>query len=238
MPITTSQLISQAFHVAGIFSRDFQSVPGNDVEFGLQVLNDLLGQKLIDDKYLPYYTKYEFTAVIGQKEYFIPNLISMDTFVFFIQTVRFATRNQDRRDFRGSSRAENVESLPYQWNLERTLNGANLSVYFLPDQNYPCEIWGKFGLEEVTELDLDLLTIYDRYYLKFLKYELAEQLCAEYNMDFPLAAIKMLDQIRSSISKKSAKLDLTLQSVSTLGAQSSLSYAQVNLGRGFTTPGY
>lgn len=233
MPITVAQTIAGAFNISGLFSRDFETIPGSDESFGLQVLNDLLGQKLIDDKYLPYYTKHDFNAIIGQQDYFIENLISVDTFVFFINTVRFASRPENRREFFGSSRAENVNSLPYEWHVERTLNGSTLSLYFWPDSAYPCQIWGKFGLAEISELSLDLLTVYDRYYVKFLKYELAEALCAEYNVDFPMAAIKQLDHLRGSIAKKSAKLDLTLNITSTMGTQSSLSYAQVNIGKSF-----
>ena len=236
MPITVTQEINEAFYASGIYSRNFETVAGNDFNFGLQIFNDLLAEKLINDKMIPYYTTQTFAGVIGQEQYDITNLIEVDTLTFVIDTVRYPVRMENRADYFGTARANSVNSLPFSWHLERTLNGASMFVYFKPDAAYTFEIWGKFGLATVTDLDLDLLTVYDRYYITYLKYELAERLCAEYNMEVPSGVQQVLARLKKQISKKSAILDLELSNISTLGQQSSLTYAQVNLGKAWSAP--
>lgn len=235
MPITVTQEINEAYYASGIYSRNFETVAGNDFNFGLQILNDLLAEKLIDDKMIPYYTTQTFTGVIGQEQYDITNLIEIDTLTFVIDTVRYPMRPDNRRDYFGTARANSVNSLPFQWHVERTLNGASVFMYFKPESAYTFEIWGKFGLATVTDLDLDLLTVYDRYYVTYLKYELAERLCAEFNMEVPLGVQQTLTRLKKQISKKSAILDLELTNISTMGRQSALNYGQVNIGKGWTS---
>jgi len=89
-------------------------------------------------------------------------------------------------------------------------------------------------LAVTTSIVQNLLLTYDRYYLTFLKYELAERLCTEYEYSVPVGLDRTLIRLRKQISKKSAVLDLELQITSTLGGQSSLSYGQVNLGNAWT----
>jgi hypothetical protein len=236
MPITVTQEINEAYYASGIYSRNFETVAGNDFNFGLQIFNDLLAEKLINDKMIPYYTMQNFTGVIGQEQYDITNLIEVDTLTFVINTVRFPVRMENRADYFGTARANNVNSLPFSWHLERTLNGASMFVYFKPQTAYTFEIWGKFGLTAVTDLDEDLLLTYDRYYVTYLKYELAERLCAEFNMEVPLGVQQTLFKLKKQISKKSAILDLELSNTSTLGRQSALNWAQINLGHAWTAP--
>ena len=236
MAITVTQVITQAFYVAGIVSRDFETLDGGQLVLGQQILDDLLAEKLIDDKAIPYYTNQALTMVVGQEQYDVTNLIELDSMTFVIDTTRWPMyQDQSRTDYFGSARANNVNSLPYQYRVERTLNGASIFLYFKPDQAYVAEIWGKFGLAATTSIVQDLLLTYDRYYITFLKYELSERLCAEYEFSVPSGLAQTLTRLRKQIAKKSAVLDLQLQITSTLGKQSSLSYAQVNFGGGWTS---
>lgn len=235
MSYTVTQLVNQAFYLSGIVSRDFSTVDGADFTFGVQVLNDLLAEKLIDDAYIPYYTSYTLNMVVGQETYEIPNLIEVDTFTFLVDNdVRWPTRVQNRAQYFGDARANNVNSLPYQYHVERTLNGSNFYVYFFPDQAYVGTIWGKFGLAATTGILQDLELTYDRYYITFLKYELAERLCAEYEFIVPGGVEKTLYKLRKNISRKSAVLDLELKNITTLGRKTALSWAQVNLSKAWT----
>lgn len=234
MAYTVTKLITNAYHIASIVSREFETVSGSQINIGRDYLDDILGDKAVDNKMVPYWSQFNLNAVIGQEEYFIPNLIAVETFTFTIDTVRYPTRNIDRKRYFGSARANNVNSLPYSWHIEKEVGGSRLFIYFKPDQDYPLEIWGQFGLDETTGLLQDLLLTYDRYYVNYLKYELAERICAEFDFEFPAGAYKTLERYRAMIAKKSAPLDLTLQKRSTLGNQSSLNYGQVNFGRGWT----
>lgn len=234
MTTTVTALVTNAYYASGIYSRGMEQPSGGDFNFGVEILNDLLAEKLIDDKALPYFTTQTFTGVIGQEKYTIENLITVDTLTFVLDTVRYPMRPDNRRDFFGTARANSVNSLPFQWHVERNLNGSDIFMYFKPQQAFVFEIWGKFGLAETTSISQDLSLIYDRYYLTFLKYQLADRLCAEFNFEVPAGVHGTLARLTQQISKKSAVLDLELTNVTTMGQQSGLSWAQINIGRGWT----
>lgn len=232
MSYTTLQLINNAYYESGIVSRGFELVTGQQVTDGLQFLNDLIDDKTIEKTLIPYYTQYDFAAVIGQEKYFIPNLIEMETFVFFIDSVRYQTENRARREYFGTSRADNIESLPGSWHLERCYGGANLYIYFLPSQNFPLTLWGLFRLHEVT-INQDLSLTLDRFYINYLKFDLANRICAEYNYSVPPGVAKALAKYEDNISKRSGPIDLRLVKLSSLQRRGGINYGQVNLGHGW-----
>ena len=234
MAYTTLQLINNAYYESGIVSRGFETVSGQQANDGLQFLNDLIDDKTVDNGLIPYYQEYSFNAVIGQEMYNIPNLINMDTFVFYIDSVRYQTQNRGRREYFGTSRADNIQSLPGSWHLERCFGGANLFIYFLPDQNFPLVIWGQFRLAEVA-LNQDLSLTLDRFYINYLKFDLAARLCAEYNYTVPPGVAKALNKYVIDISKKSGPMDLKLIKLSSLQRRGGINYGQVNLGHGWVS---
>lgn len=150
MSYTTNQLISGAFYASGIVSREFETVSGQQVSDGLQWLNDILAEKRVDDGMIPYETTYPFIASVGQEKYFIPNLIQIDTLVFYLDKVRYAMKYSKRNQYFGSSRVQNIQSLPFNWYFERQTGGGNLYIYFEPDKNYPMEIHGSFNMNNVS----------------------------------------------------------------------------------------
>lgn len=234
MAYTSLQLIIESYYDSGIVARDFETVSGSQINDGLIYLNDVIQEKRIDDGALPYYKSYTFDFVEGQELYYIADLIEIDTLVFYLDTVRYAMQAQKRRQFHGSPRAENIESLPTNWNIERILGGSNLYIYFLPNQAYPGTIWGLFALSSVT-LEEDLSTGFDQYYRNFLEYELAKYLCMKYNREVPELLQQRLNKYDKLIRKRSGTLDLQTQIISTLDGHYQQGYAQVNLGRGWTT---
>lgn len=149
MVYTTNQLISGAYYASGIVSREFETVSGSQISDGLGWLNDIITEKRVDDGMIPYETKYSFIAEIGKQVYFIKNLISIDTLVFYLQDVRYPMKYTQRNQYFGSARVENINSLPYEWYWERLVGGGNLHIYFQPDRNYPMEIHGSFGLNKL-----------------------------------------------------------------------------------------
>lgn len=232
MAYTTLQLINNAYYESGIVSRGFETVSGQQAIDGLQFLNDLIADKTVENGLIPYYEEYNFNAVAGQEKYFIQDLITIDTFVFYINTVRYQTENRARREYFGTSRADNIRSLPGSWHMERCFQGANLYIYFKPDQNYPLTIWGQFRLDQVT-INQDLSLTLDRFYINYLKFDLAARLCAEYNYTVPPGVAKALDNYVDSISKKSGPMDMRLTKLSSLQRRGGINYAQVNIGHGW-----
>ena len=234
MAYTTLQLINNAYYESGIVSRGFETVGGQQAIDGLQFLNDLIADKTVENGLIPYYEQYDFFAVIGQEKYFIPDLIEVDTFVFYIDTVRYQTENRARREYFGTSRADNIKSLPGSWHMERCFQGANIYIYFKPNLNFPLTLWGQFRLQQVV-INQDLSLTLDRFYINYLKYDLAARLCAEYNYTVPPGVAKTLSSYEDNISKKSGPMDLRLIKMSSLQRRGGLNYGIVNLGHGWTT---
>jgi hypothetical protein len=233
MAYTTNELIAGAFYASGVVSREFETVSGQQIGDGLSWLNDILTEKTVDDGMVPYESTYSFTAVPGQEIYSIPDLISIDTLVFFKQSVRFSMSYTKRNAYFGSNRVESIRSLPYQWYFERKFGGGNLYIYFTADQNYPMELHGTFRLAEVA-LNQDLSLTIDKFYTTYLRYALADRICSEYNYVTPPNVVKQLGKYEGWIDKKSKLIDLQLEKASSLqGSNATYSWAWINLGRGF-----
>jgi len=232
MAYLTSTLVANAYYIANIVSREFETVTGQQASDGLATLNDLLADKTVNNSMIPYTDKYTFNAVTGQEAYPIPGLIYADTFTFFINSIRYQTRNQQRQDFFGSFRATDIQSLPFNWHAERDLGGSTIYLYFLPDEAFPMEIWGQFALSQVTEFQ-DLELTLDRFYINFLKYELAVRLCKEYGYVVPPAVNEQLQEYYRWINSTANTVDLKMQKVSTLTGGTAINYAIVNLSGGW-----
>ncbi len=234
MAITTNELITGAFYAAGVVSREFETVSGSQIGDGLSWLNDIISEKVVDDGMIPYESTYTFTAVPGQEIYTIPNLIAIDTLVFFLNSVRFSMDYNKRNNYFGSNRVNNIQTLPYQWYFERQKGGGNLYIYFTPDRAYPMELHGTFRLTEVV-LFQDLSLTLDRFYITYLRYALAERICSEFNYVTPPNVVKQLGKYEGWIDKKSKLIDLRIEKISSLKDENTTySWAYINLGRGFT----
>lgn len=232
MPYTVLNLINNAFYTSGIVARDFQTVSGAQESVGLELINEILTEKVVDNEMIPYTTRTTFNGVVGQQTYFIPNLIELDTLVFFLQSVRYQMQQVQRVNYFGTPRAENINSLPVIYHVERALGGANIYVYFFPDQTYLFEAWGLFGLTKVA-INQDLELTLDPFYVSYLKYALSDRLCTNYSYDCPSQVQKQLKWCEMNIAKRSQQMDLTMQKTSTLQRPVGFSWAQVNLGHGW-----
>lgn len=235
MAYTARELIINAFYVTGIVAKEFQTVSGPQVSDGLEYLNELLGDARVDDGLAPYYTRYTFTTIAGQEKYDIPGLIEADTLTFNLDGVRYSMESKQRIEYFETARANNVQSLPVIYHVERKLNGADIYMYFLPQQAYAMELWGQFGLDTVALGD-DLETVYDPFYISYLKYALAGRICENYDYDVTANLAKRIKYYEGVISKQSQQLDMKIRKISTLQSRNLLNYAQVNLGKGWVVP--
>lgn len=231
MTYLVSTLITRSWYLSKIVARNLQTVSGDQMNDGLNLLNFLLEFKSSDMTLIPYWTRFAFTMVPNQEMYFIPNLIAVETMTFNIGTIRYSMLPESRRTYFGTGRVDNINSLPYQYHIERTTGGSNVFVYFLPIQNFPSNITGKFGLTDVT-LNQDLSLTYDGFYIEYLRHALSEYMCNEYNVTFPEGAEKNMRKIVEKLQVVSPP-DLTMQKMSSLGTGTSLNYADVNVGHGW-----
>lgn len=232
MAYLASNLIADSYYLSGIVSREFETPTGAQMTDGLRLLNNVLADRTIDEMSIPYTSKYTLPAIPGTSEYFIPDLIDIEVFVFYINSLRYQTRNEQRTEFRGSFRPVNIQSLPWNWNFERKLNGGTLSLYFVPDIAYPLEIWGSFRLSSVTEFQ-DLSLTLDQFYTNFLQYVLAERLCQFNSYKVPMDVAQQLERYFKWIDNNTNVMDLRQQKLSSLNGGTAINYAIVNLSGGW-----
>lgn len=233
MAYLTRELITRAWYLSGVVSRDLETVSGDQLNDGLQMLNALLSIKTANQRLIPYYKEYDFTAQINVETYFVPDLVFAESLTFNIGPVRYYIRPQNRKNYFGNYRVDNIDSLPYSWHYERVLNGANVYLYFLPNQQYPMKLWGKFSWPEITSLDQDLSLEFDKFYIEYLRYGLAEYMCQEYNIIFQPQNSKRLSELENMIFDISP-IDLTMDKSSMLQRnQYGINYGIVNLSQGW-----
>jgi hypothetical protein len=260
MVYTVTQLVSDGFNCSGVVGKEFEQVSGEQFNEGLSYLNSLLAKKTADKSGIPYFLQYEANFIIGQEQYYIPGLIRIDSMTFFIdsppdpiivnpvpappvpfvqsagQQVRYAMRQVDRKLYWSTPRANQILSLPYQYTVERQFGGASVYVYFLPNVQYVYQIWGLFALNNVM-LGQDLSLTLDQFYIDFLKFELAERICAEYDYNMPEGAAHQLEEYQMIIDKREQSMDLFQQTISPLSQiTDGVNYAWANLGVGWSVP--
>lgn len=232
MAYTVTKLITNAWYLSGIVSRDLETVSGDQISDGLDLLNAVLAIKTANRRLIPYFTQYMLNAVPNQEVYFIPNLINAETLTFNIGPVRYSMQWLDRKKYFGTGRVDNISSLPFDWHVERTKGGANLYLYFLPDSNYPLIIWGKFSLAMLTNLQQDLSLTLDAFYIEYLRYALAEYMCSEYNINLQPQSQQKLNEYEEIITDISP-IDLSVSKTSTLQRHQGLNWGDINIGRGW-----
>jgi hypothetical protein len=232
MAYTVTKLITESYYLSGRLAQGLQTISGQQLAKGLLLLNSVLAVKSVNERLIPYFTKYQFDAVVNQEVYFIPNLIFCETLTFNYQNVRYSMTPMSRRVYQGSDRVNNIASLMFDYNVERCIGGANLSMYFLPDSDYPCTIWGKFSLSAVA-LNQNLEDSLDTFYIEFLRYALAEYICQDNNIAFQPQNKEKLEEYEQAFMDISTP-DLSLVKISGLGGRIPSRWGQANLGRGWT----
>ncbi len=231
MIYTARTLITRAWYLSGIVARGLQSVSGDQAVDGLFLLNALLDWKAVQIDLIPYWTYYEFPAVANQEKYFIPNLFAIESLTFNIGVVRYSMDFSSRHNYFGTSRVDNISTLPFNWYFNRVHGGGDLYLYFIPADNYPLKLMGKFGLQNVT-LDTDMSLTYDPSYIEYLRYALAQYMCAEYGILFNPESKKILKNIEHQLMDESPP-DLSMIKTTLLTQGNPLNYGDVNLGRGY-----
>jgi len=217
MPYSARELIIDSYYLSGIVGKNYEFTTGDEINDGLTILNDFLGIKGADIKHIPYYTVYDGVFIINQAVYYIPNLVEMESMTFFLQnpaspgqsSIRFQMNEQTREQYFAPPRAEHISTLPLTWHMERTTSGTNVHVYFLPNQAYKFQIVGKFSLSQ-TSLNQDLSTVYDDWYLRYLKYALAIWLC-NFRTVTPSSLLKEIYEEMSQQLADVSPIDFTLR---------------------------
>lgn len=123
-------------------------------------------------------------------------------------------------------------SWSYAAGNQLSATGSSVYLYFFPADGYVVKIWGKFGLSDVS-LNTDLTSIYDPFYVEYLRYALAEYICCEWGVTFPDEAKKKYEEIRKKLLEISPA-DLSMSKRSYFSSGATIDWQLVNIGRGWT----
>ena len=231
MAYTALELITRAYYLSQIVGREIQAPTGSQITDGLYLLNAILDSKGSDLREIPYYQEYIFDTVQGQELYYIPGLTSVDSMTFNIGPVRYAMNEETRVGYFGQYRIDNVQSLPFQYRMERTLGGMNVYMYFVPADVYVMKIWGKFELTDVV-LATDLSLTLDLFYIEFLRHELALYLCNEYGATLPDGVMMQYKILEKKVMDVSPP-DLSERNLNYFGNSPGLDWQIINLSGGW-----
>lgn len=246
MAYTAQTLITRSWYLSGIVARGAQTVSGDQIKDGLMMLNALLDFKQIEIDLIPYYTYIELPLVANQEFYFLPNVAAIESATFNIDVVRYPMDFTTRRTYYGSGRVDNISTLPFNWNFNRSLGGGNLALYFLPQANYPLKMMVKLFLVDV-DLNTDLTNIsstlpytfinssntgYDTSYIEYLRYALAQYMCSEYGIVFNPESAAILKKYERKLMYIEPP-DLSMIKTSILTEGSGINWGDVNIGKGW-----
>jgi hypothetical protein len=223
------EIINRALVLSGLVSRGLQQASGEQGKDGLFWLNQLLAEKSATGRMLPYYGHIEVTPTIGEKVVFFEGMVTADTFTFNIGDIRYPVKVTNRNRYFGEARAENINSLPYEWYWERVPGGINIYLYFAPGSEYPLKLTGLISFSPVT-FDTEMNPIMDAFYQNFLMFELAESICLWSKISMPPATAAKLERLRKEVTDINPK-DYTQTKISMYGGDVALSYAGINFAK-------
>jgi len=209
MAYTALQLINRSFYLSQVVSRQLQTVDGEQITDGLYLLNSIIDYMNTDIRLIPYFQRYEFDSIPGTEEYFIPDLLYVDTLTFNIGVVRYSMYEMTRKQYFEIPRVDDVESLPFSYRVERELGGSRIFMYFVPAAVYQMKLSGKFSLQPVI-LQTDMSLTYDTFYIEFLRYALAKKICEEWGVTFPDESKMAFEAMRKKLMDVSPP-DLSIQ---------------------------
>lgn len=230
MAYLVQELIVRSYYLSGTVSQDFEDVSPSDIQTGLNLLNDHLSLTSVDKDRILYYSKYEFDTIQGQEKYFIPNLVQLETLTYDYTGVRWAPTAYSRAKYFGMMRPNNVNSLPAIQHMELVLGGADIYLYYLPQQAFTFTLYGKFSFPEVI-LTTDLSEVVSRSYIIYLRYALAELICHSKNIQFRDQAKEKLEELSRMVVDISP-MDLSLRKISGLTSAFGPNWGIVNLSHG------
>lgn len=212
MPYMITELITKAWNLTGIVAAQAETVSGDQLKEGLDHLNDFLALQNANARIIPHTRIQQLTCEAHSEELFVQHLLSLDSLTlneekpscYLLQSLPLLGRKEYfHQDYPSFLR-------PRFYHLEKTKGGSFLFLSPTPDKAYSLKLVGKFGLTEVNPYD-DLSVIYDRDYLLYLRYGLADYLCDLYN--HPFSAKGKLKEIERKLLDASP-LDLSMEKIS------------------------
>lgn len=215
MAYTVTELITKAWNLSGIVAAQAETVSGDQLKDGLDHLNDFLALQSAESRMIPYRRVQSFECIPNLDEFLIDHLLSIDVLTMK-DNGGYALKALGRQAFFMQSSDNFLSpSQPRFYHIEAIRNGSLLFLTPTPDKPYAFRLVGKFGLTEVDYND-DLSAIYDREYILYLRYGLADYLCDLYN--HPFAGKAKLNSLAFKL-RDYSPLDLSIEKVSYLNTE-------------------
>lgn len=185
MPYTARKLITDAYYLTNIVSREFQIVSGEQIGVGASLLNDFLASTALANKRIPFFELYNLALSPGVEKYFVDNLAYIETMTFFDGSVRYPVKMEGMKAHFGTLRVETVQTFPLTAGIKRDKGGMEIYFYPIPDKIYTLQVLGQFILNILANVDIDLEGYYDRSYLTYIKYNLAKLISDDAGTEIP-----------------------------------------------------
>lgn len=99
MAYNVRKLITDAYYLTGISSRQFETLTGQEIDLGLRLLNDFLSFESISTQSIPYYEPYYFATQVGKETYFVPYLVDIESMCFYLGNVRVPMVQKSRKEY-------------------------------------------------------------------------------------------------------------------------------------------
>lgn len=231
MAYTALQLITRAYYLSQVVSRDLQTLTASQVTDGLYLLNADLDYKSTDLRLIPYFQRTTFNTVQGTGDYFIDGLLYVDSLTFNIGQIRYSLTENTRKEFFSGPRVDDIQSLPYSYRTERELDGTRIFLYFVPEAVYVMKLSGKYALPEVT-LTTDMSLTFDKFYIEYLRYSLAIRICENYGATVPDSTYAKYMEMQKKLMDVSPP-DLSMTKRGYFGSKGVWDWQTINLYKGF-----
>jgi len=227
------ELVNEAYYIANVNSAQLQTLTGEQLTRGVNILNRILSGKSAKFSQIPYITRHDFACVVDQEEYFVDNLASVETFTVSKGDVRYNMTPISREKYFGDFRVNNISSLPLEYYVERGMKngtpGMRIFVYYEPSlAEYEFNVVGKMMFQSVTANTVipDTLEL-EGYYIDYLTYELARRLCSFYKIPFDPQDMLILEELRDNLTDAN-QFDPTVHIMNQFPAQEATNWARVN----------
>jgi hypothetical protein len=163
--------------------------PGDALQKGLYLINQLMDQFSSSGIYLPTITKFEFDLIPGKAGYTFSNIVPADFFTNRIADLEYVNVNQgaspsvgniifpmkilERGQVYNATRSLS-QGFPWYVLFESFPQYSQINFGPTPDQIYKCEIHAKFMIDQfILFSDISEVPIY---YQRFMQYALAREL--------------------------------------------------------------
>ena len=187
MALLVNKLITQAFKLAGLYQND-RNIDGFRITETLDILNELLDSNSANPTLIAFYRLLQFPITSSKSEYTFSRdpgadvdsdrIVDIKHVAVISGGIRYPVKVIDDYEYYISMYNTNSVGRPSSLILQNNIDVSTLTFLPAPDRSYTAEIKAKFVLKNIS-LNADITDV-PAYYIRYLKFALAKELCFEY----------------------------------------------------------